>query len=194
MKYFELSIASYQGKTPHLTLAEHGAYLLMMMTFYSSERPLPAERRVLYRLLRAESLAERKAIDTVAREFWSETDGKLTNPRCDETLARYLDWVSKQKANGSRGGRPPQTQALTDGLPNANPTDNPKQTHGKPNGSHDLESYSENDLILPTHTSESDAGAGAPRAGVGRRKPRSEYDPEAEKWVPPTEEQIRAGL
>jgi uncharacterized protein YdaU (DUF1376 family) len=196
MKYFELSIASYQGKTAHLSLAEHGAYVLMMMTFYSTEKPLPADRRVLYRLLRAESPAERKAIDAVASEFWSESNGKLTNPRCDETLARYVDWVAKQKANGSRGGRPKETH----GLANGNPTEsqreaiaNPSQSHGKANGSHDLESYSENDLKLPTHTSdsESDAGASAPRArGGGSRKRREE--PESD-WVPPTEEQIRAG-
>jgi len=194
VKYFELSIASYQGKTAHLSLAEHGAYVLMMMTFYSTEKPLPADRRVLYRLLRAETPAERKAIDAVTSEFWSESNGKLTNPRCDETLARYVDWVSKQKANGSKGGRPKET----DGLANGNPTEtqreanaNPSLTHGKANGSHDLESYSENDLKLPTHTSESDAGAGAPRGRVrGERKRRDEED---SGWKPPTEEQIRAG-
>lgn len=182
VKYFELSIASYQGKTAHLSLAEHGAYTLMMMVFYSSEKPLPADRRVLYRLLRAESPAERKAIDTVAKEFWSEKEGKLTNPRCDETLSRYLEWVAKQKANGKLGGRPKQTEGLSNGKPN-----------GKPNGSHDLESYSENDLKLPTPTSdsESDAAATAARARVGgERKRRDEPD---SGWRPPTEEQIRAG-
>lgn len=199
MKYFEFNVASYQGKTAHLSLAEHGAYMLMMMTFYASEKALPADRRVLYRLLRAESPAERKAIDRVAGEFWSESNGKLTNPRCEETLARYLDWVSKQRMNGSKGGRPKETHGLSDGEPNANPNLKPNGTHGKANGGDRARvllptSDSENDLRLPTHTSdsESDAPATAARArGRGDRKRGAESD---SGWRPPTEEEISAGL
>src|ERR1700730_18469936 len=116
MNYFELHIIDYQRKTAHLTLAEHGAYSLMLQTFYASERPLPADRKVLHRLLRANSAVERKAIDSVADQFWQEGDQGLTNKRGAEVLDVYKRWVSQQKANGSKGGRPKETHGLSNGI------------------------------------------------------------------------------
>jgi uncharacterized protein YdaU (DUF1376 family) len=113
MNYFDLHIGDYQRKTAHLTLAQHGAYSLMLQAFYQSEKPLPADPRVLYRLLRAETGAERKAIDTVAAEFWRNDGTGLTNKKAAEVLAEYKRWVEKQKANGKLGGRPKVTEGLT---------------------------------------------------------------------------------
>lgn len=134
MNYFELHIGDYQRKTAHLTLAEHGAYSLMLQAFYATERPLPADRKVLYRLLRADTAAEKKAVDAVASQFWPPGDGGLVNKRAQEVLDAYHAWVAKQRSNGSRGGRPVQTNGKANGsLPH-----NPDETHGltqtKPNG------------------------------------------------------------
>ena len=122
MNYYEHHIGDYQRKTAHLTLAEHGAYSLMLQAFYASERPLPADRKVLYRLLRAESVIERKAIDSVSAQFWEEKSSGLTNKRAEQVIEEYRVWVAKQKANGNRGGRPPKTNGLSESKPNGNPT------------------------------------------------------------------------
>lgn len=105
MKFFELHISDYQRKTPHLSLAEHGAYMMMLQIFYGSERPLPVERRLLYRMLRAESRVERAAVDAVVKEFWIESPEGLTNARAIDTLNEYLEWVKSQREKGRNGAR-----------------------------------------------------------------------------------------
>jgi len=51
-------------------MVEHGAYRQMLDHFYGAGRPLPANRKALYRLLRAETELERRAVDEVALRFW----------------------------------------------------------------------------------------------------------------------------
>jgi uncharacterized protein YdaU (DUF1376 family) len=87
MNFFKLYIGDYQRDTGTLSLAEHGAYLLMMQQFYATERPLPVGRD-LYRLLRADSKEERDAIDRVAGRFWIETALGLVNDRCNEEITK----------------------------------------------------------------------------------------------------------
>lgn len=189
MKYFDFNLGDYLGKTVHLSLAEHGAYLLMMSTFYSTEKPLPADRQVLYRLLRASSSAERKAIDRVAEEFWPESDGRLTNKRCEETLSVYREWVDKQRSNGKRGGRPSQSHGLANGKPSL--------SHGEANGGYHARGItptptSENDLDTHTHSESEHSG----RPGGQAERVRGDVKKLAEnktRWRPPSEEEIARG-
>ena len=87
MNFVKLYIGDYQRDTGHLSIAEHGAYLLMLQHYYATERPLPTGK-ALHRLLRAETRAEREAIDAVVRRFWTECDGGLVNSRADEEIAK----------------------------------------------------------------------------------------------------------
>lgn len=87
MNYYKHFIGDYGKKTGDLSLMEHGAYLLMMQAYYATEAPLPIGK-ALYRLLRAESKAERAAVDAVASRFWKATDGGLINPRADEEIVK----------------------------------------------------------------------------------------------------------
>lgn len=87
MNFFKLYIGDYQRDTGTLTLAEHGAYMLMLQHYYATEGPLPIGRD-LHRLLRAESKVERGAIDAVAARFWRLTDAGLVNDRADEEIAK----------------------------------------------------------------------------------------------------------
>lgn len=70
MIFYKHYIGDYQRDTGQLDLAQHGAYRLMLDEFYATATPLPADRRALYRLLRAENGAEKRAIDAVASRFW----------------------------------------------------------------------------------------------------------------------------
>ncbi|MHB1750707.1 MAG: YdaU family protein [Acidithiobacillus sp.] len=87
MNYFRLYIGDYQRDTAALTLAEHGAYLLMMQHFYATERPLPAGK-ALHRLLRCESKSERDAVDSVVARFWVQKEEGLVNERALEEFAK----------------------------------------------------------------------------------------------------------
>lgn len=196
MNYYEHHIGDYQRKTAHLTLAEHGAYSLMLQAFYASERPLPSERRVLYRLLRAETVVEKRAVDSVAREFWTETEHGLVNKRAQEVLDKYHGWLDQQKANGSRGGRPPRTQTKPDDKPKDNPSVSETRTQTKPKGGDRARvplPTSHLDLDLDTHPPTSQGAVngspGPERVGVTVEKLREKI----REWKPPTEEEIRAG-
>lgn len=183
MNYFELHIGDYQRKTAHLTLAEHGAYSLMLQTFYATERALPTDRKVLYRLLRADSVAERKAVDSVVAQFWQETAQGLINNRATEVLDAYRRWVEQQKANGKRGGR----RSLSDGLANGKQTGSETETQTKPNG---VPMGGDRARVpLPTshldHDQDSQPTPTPPRGGAARqrRSPRrAELDEARCKW------------
>lgn len=178
MNYYEHHIGDYQRKTAHLSLAEHGAYTLMLQTFYATERPLPADRKVLYRLLRADTSAERKAVDAVVTQFWEGSDDGLTNKRAAEVLDQYKRWVSQQKANGKRGGRPKETQGLTDGI-----------TQTEPDGGDHAR------VPLPTsHLDQDQDTHTPPKPPQGGRVRGTRKVTEEPEWTAPTEEELRAGL
>jgi uncharacterized protein YdaU (DUF1376 family) len=88
LNFYKHYIGDYQRDTGHLSLAEHGAYRLMLDTFYATEKPLPTDRKSLYRLLRADGPAERKAIDVIASEFWTETESGLVNERANSEIEK----------------------------------------------------------------------------------------------------------
>lgn len=97
MNFFKLYIGDYLRDTGTLTLAEHGAYQLMLLEHYASEQPLPVGRE-LYRLLRADSKAERDAIDVVTARFWERTDEGLINRRALKEFGRAAEISDTNRA------------------------------------------------------------------------------------------------
>lgn len=78
MNFYKHFLGDYARATGDLSIMEHGAYRLMLDAFYGMARPLPANRKALYRLLRAETDSERRAIDNVALRFWHPLPSELT--------------------------------------------------------------------------------------------------------------------
>jgi len=97
VNYFKLWIGDYQRDTPHLSVLEHGAYLLMLQHYYAMEKPLPTGR-ALHRMLRAEDQATRDAIDAVAAQFWTETPEGLVNTRADAEIAKAAAQAESNRA------------------------------------------------------------------------------------------------
>lgn len=106
MIFYKHFIGDYQRKTAHLTLAEHGAYRLMMDHAYANDGSLPADRKALYRLLRADTALEKKAVDTVVEQFWTKVDAFLVNKRAAEEIHKAAPKIGASQANGKLGGRP----------------------------------------------------------------------------------------
>lgn len=90
MNFFKLYIGDYQRDTGTLSLAEHGAYLLMLQHFYATENPLPIGRD-LHRLLRCETKTERDAVDSVVARFWKVTESGLVNERAIQEFGRAAE-------------------------------------------------------------------------------------------------------
>lgn len=116
VNFYKHHIGDYAKKTAHLTVLEHGAYLLMLHAYYGTEKPLPAGE-TLYRMLRAQTQAERAAVDSVAAQFWTKTESGLVNGRAFDEIKTATHLVDIAKSNGTRGGRPKKPS----GLPGNNP-------------------------------------------------------------------------
>lgn len=106
MNYFNLYMGDYQRDTADLSVAQHGAYFLLLLHYYSQEQPITADRPTLYRICRAVYPEEMFAVDFVLDRFFQERNGKMTNARCDEEIRKAKRMIEASRANGARGGRP----------------------------------------------------------------------------------------
>lgn len=100
-------MADYAKKTSRLTLAQHGAYTLLLDEVYSTEQPLPKEVSELYRVCRAMTKAEQDAVKFVADTYFPiSEDGTRHNPRVAKELGLAAPAMEAARLNGSKGGRP----------------------------------------------------------------------------------------
>lgn len=89
MNHYPHHIGDYLKDTAHLTMIEDGAYRRLIDLYYQHEQPLPSEKRQVYRLARASSPAERKAVDTILDEYFTATPDGYRHSRCDEEIEQY---------------------------------------------------------------------------------------------------------
>lgn len=132
MNFYKHHIGDYLKKTAHLTLAEHGAYLLMLQTYYATEAPLP-KGEVLFRVLRATTKLEREAVTAILRQYWVETNDGYVNDRADEEIALAQRQREINREVGKKGGRPrttnrTETDSVTDSVSRDEPNRIPIQT------------------------------------------------------------------
>ncbi len=123
MNYFELYPGDYLRDTGELSLLEHGAYFLLISSYYSTEDGLPSNKDGLFRITRAMKRDEQAATLAVAKRFFKlADDGRLRSERVDEDIARAKARIDAARANGSKGGRPRKEKG------------NPEITQEKPTG------------------------------------------------------------
>jgi uncharacterized protein YdaU (DUF1376 family) len=135
MNFFKLYIGDYQRDTAHLSITEHGAFMLMLQHYYATEKPLPTGK-ALHRMLRAQDKVEREAIDAIVLQFWRETPEGLVNDRGTKEIAKAEHQRTVNREVGLRGGRPKQTEQETESVirketesvSEPEPNDNPPQT------------------------------------------------------------------
>jgi len=118
MNYYKRHIGDYAAATRHLSILEHGVYCLLLDMYYTTEGPLPASAKEVCRKLGVRSKDETAAVESVLRDFFTPTDDGWRQARCDAEIAAYKAKEDKNKANGTRGGRPKKiTQSVSDGNP-----------------------------------------------------------------------------
>lgn len=133
MNYYKRYMGDYGRDTGTLSLAEHGAYALLMDHYYSTEEALPADYEALYRICRAMKREEQAAVRKVADKFFPAfKDGLRHNDRTDKELTKYHAKAEQNRLNGQSGGRPKgkadqnrnETQSVTDSGNENEPTGN----------------------------------------------------------------------
>ena len=114
LNYYERYCGDYQRDTAHLSLAEHGAYTMLLDTYFSVEKPLPTDLPSLHRVCRAMTRLEQQAVKSVAEQFFpiSEIDGLRHNQRADREIAKARPKIEAARINGRKGGRPSRQNVI----------------------------------------------------------------------------------
>lgn len=99
--YMPLFVADYLGDTSHLTTLEHGAYMLLIMTYWQRGKALSADSQRLGNIARMSSEEWDKIESTLAELF--VIDGDLwTHPRIEKELAKARDKSAKARSSAER--------------------------------------------------------------------------------------------
>jgi len=86
VNYYPFHIGDYLSATRHLSWDEDAAYRRLLDVCYTSEKPLPLDRKRIYRLVLAASKSQREAVDSVLAEFFVETPDGYAQERVLEEL------------------------------------------------------------------------------------------------------------
>ena len=129
MNHYPKHIGDYLRDTVHLSMLEDGAYNRLIDVYYSREKPLPKDIDQCYRLARALTKDEKKAVTTVLNEFFNLKDDGFHKNRCDSEIKKYQDKANKNRENGNKGGRP-KTQYEPKIKPNGLDIENQKKPTG----------------------------------------------------------------
>ena len=97
MNFYKHHLGDYAKDTAHLGWLEDCAYRRMLDCYYGREAALPVDRAAIYRLVRASTAAERRAVDTILAEFFVEQLDGWHNKRGDIEVAQYQHQASTNR-------------------------------------------------------------------------------------------------
>lgn len=105
----------YSKDTAHLSMLEHGAYILLLDHYYStgpidtkqcnSNASLMPDHSRIYRIAGAHTKEETQAVDNVIMYFFYLKDGFYHQKRADEIIQKQKESYEKRSNAGSKGGK-----------------------------------------------------------------------------------------
>lgn len=99
-----LSTSSYLADTQHLSLLQHGAYLLILMTMWRAGGWIDDDDRKLATICKT-SVKKWRQISEDVRALLIVEDGKLSQKRLLSEVEIVLNMVARNRENGSAGGK-----------------------------------------------------------------------------------------
>lgn len=123
MNFYKRYVGDIQRDTGHLSLAEFGAYDRLLDHYYATEMPLPADFDSCCRIARAMTAPERKAVESILKQYFKLTDDGYSQGRTEKEIADAQPAMVSARLNGQKGGRPKKAE-----------NNNPNKTEEKPNG------------------------------------------------------------
>lgn len=132
MNYYKRHLGDYAKDTGHLSMLEDGAYNRLLDRYYSTERAIPEAD--IYRIARASSATEKKAVCAVLAEFfkYDEADKSYRHSYADRVIAKAAERAAHNRDIGKLGGRPKKTETVTEGNPNETQTVSENNPSHKP--------------------------------------------------------------
>lgn len=166
-------VGDYLRDTGRLTTENHGAYLLLILDYWTSQAPLPDDDEQLAAITRLPPARWTKARQ-VLQGYFDIADGLWRHKRVDAEIAKAKDLSKTRQDAGKRGGKAKANAMANDvakakQTPKQNPTPSPSQySEGKPSdagaslASKSPESVKPAQLFadpaLPSESAESDSG------------------------------------
>jgi len=88
--YMPLYISEYLADTAHFSTLAHGAYMLLIMNYWQTEKPLPEDDKKLAAITRL-SVANFKKINTDLKKMFFTSEGRLVHKRIEKELAIFRE-------------------------------------------------------------------------------------------------------
>ena len=110
MNYYPFHIGDYLSATRHLSWEEDAAFRRLLDTYYTTEKPLPAELRAVCRLVLATTESQREAVRIVLEEFFVLTPAGWINNRADNEIDAMRDKQQKQRDKANKRWHKPAAE------------------------------------------------------------------------------------
>jgi uncharacterized protein YdaU (DUF1376 family) len=98
VNFYKHHLGDYAAATTHLSWDEDCAYRRLMDQYYKREVPIPSDIKDACRLARATTPSQRKAVESVLKEFFTHDADGWHQKRCDEEITN----ASQQAATNRR--------------------------------------------------------------------------------------------
>jgi uncharacterized protein YdaU (DUF1376 family) len=102
LNYYPFHIGDYVSATRHLSWEEDAAFRRLLDTYYTTEKPIPADMRQACRLVMAQTDSQREAVQTVLAEFFEATELGWINKRADAEIAAMKEKQQKQRDKANK--------------------------------------------------------------------------------------------
>jgi uncharacterized protein YdaU (DUF1376 family) len=113
MPYFPMFPTDFEADTSHLTLAEDGAYnRLLRLVWMTSGCSLPDDDAWILRRMRCQSDADRTIVLGVVDEFFTRSNGRVSNARLTREFEKTKEAHEKRVSAGSKGGKAKSLKSL----------------------------------------------------------------------------------
>lgn len=146
LPWYPHNIDSYDRKTAHLTMLQHGAYRLMMDHYYRTATPLPAKLLQVHRICRAVAEDEQAAVSAVLAEFFELRDDGWHNIRSDEELEK-TSTIRGKRSNAAKNSHKPGVRVATNAGAKASATDGESAPANAPANAHRLKTIEEDSSL-----------------------------------------------
>ena len=100
--WYPMYWGDWTADTSHLTMLEIGAYNRLLARVYVTEKPLPSDINLLFRICGARNPQERKAVNNVLSEFFTLSNGLFTNLRASRELQIATAHSKVQSTNAKK--------------------------------------------------------------------------------------------
>ncbi len=105
LPWYAHKLRNYDERTDHLTMRQHGAYRMMMDSYYRRGGPLPTKLEQIFSICKAGATDEQADVSAVLTEFFELREDGWHNKGCDNEIEKANRLSEKRRKSGKLGGK-----------------------------------------------------------------------------------------